>query len=417
MQIGTTSAANRGEPTAAGQAPFVVVLGMHRSGTSLCSHILGRLGIAMADQPDVQPSNRKGQWERLEIVERHDRILALFDRVYLTPLHDLPLPSGWRLDPAVGEIRREIVSFLEQKLVAGAPFGFKDPRTARLLPLWHQIFDELRLDPKIILCVRSPAQVARSLEERDGLPSDIGEYRWFAYTAEIFRHLRNFDTCVIEYEAWFDDAADNLDRLTRFLGLPAQPEFAAAIAEIVDRELRHDDRQREPRHFLVRKLYELVRRFNEAEAARTEITEMLDQLAAFEQVQQPLQREFEQLSRLASALPRTTGEDRSSRGPVSWRDPAVAAEWRKLLMTADQAAALRARLQQVLRQRAGLDASLARVQQQAALRDRAAEDAEQELAALRRRIEEQKAAPTEASDSPDAKADSASTRSSRTIED
>jgi chromosome segregation ATPase len=102
---------------------------------------------------------------------------------------------------------------------------------------------------------------------------------------------------------------------------------------------------------------------------------------------------------------------------VSWRDPAVAAEWRKLLMTADQAAALRARLQQVLRQRAGLDASLARVQQQAALRDRAAEDAEQELAALRRRIEEQKAAPTEASDSPDAKADSASTRSSRTIED
>jgi len=224
--------ASRGEPIAAERAPFVVVLGMHRSGTSLCSHILGRLGIAMADQPEAQPSNPKGQWERPEIVDRHDRILALFGRGYLTPLHDLPLPSGWWLDPAVGEIRREIVSFLEQKLVAGAPFGFKDPRTARLLPLWHQIFDELRLDPKIILCVRSPAQVARSLEERDGLPSDLGEHRWFVYTAEILRHLRNFATCVIEYEAWFDDAADNLDKLSRFLGLPAQPEFATAIAEL-----------------------------------------------------------------------------------------------------------------------------------------------------------------------------------------
>ena len=400
--------ASRGEPIAAERAPLVVVLGMHRSGTSLCSHILGRLGIAMADQPEAQPSNPKGQWERPEIVDRHDRILALFGRGYLTPLHDLPLPSGWWLDPAVGEIRREIVSFLEQKLVAGAPFGFKDPRTARLLPLWHQIFDELRLDPKIILCVRSPAQVARSLEERDGLPSDLGEHRWFVYTAEILRHLRNFATCVIEYEAWFDDAADNLDKLSRFLGLPAQPEFATAIAEIVDRELRHDDRQREPQHFLVRALYELVRRFDDAEAARTEITEILDQLAAFEQLQRPLQLELEQLSRLFATRMRGVGQQ-GSRGPVSWRDPAVAAEWQKLMTKADQSEALRSRLRQVLQQRAELDAALARAQQQAALRDRAAEETAQELIALRRQIEEREVAPVEASTSPGAQSDQAST--------
>src|SRR5213078_755085 len=64
------AAAQRGE-SAAKPAPFVVVLGMHRSGTSLCSHILRRLGIAIADQPDIQPTNPKGQWERLEIVDRH----------------------------------------------------------------------------------------------------------------------------------------------------------------------------------------------------------------------------------------------------------------------------------------------------------------------------------------------------------
>src|SRR5947209_10297687 len=64
----------------AGSAPFVVVLGMHRSGTSLCADALGRLGVRMADQPDAQPSNPQGQWERLEIVERHDRILEMLDR-------------------------------------------------------------------------------------------------------------------------------------------------------------------------------------------------------------------------------------------------------------------------------------------------------------------------------------------------
>src|SRR5436190_1836453 len=165
------TASPSGDPV--GSAPFVLVLGMHRSGTSLCADALGRLGVRMADQPDVQPSNPRGQWERLEIVERHDRILDMFGRGFYSPMHDLPLPSGWWLEPGVAEIRREIVGFLEQKRGTAAPFGFKDPRTARLLPLWHQIFDELRIQPKIVVCIRNPAQAARSLEQRDGLPADL----------------------------------------------------------------------------------------------------------------------------------------------------------------------------------------------------------------------------------------------------
>src|SRR5579863_6413901 len=70
-------------PVAAeGQRPVVVVLGVHRSGTSLCSRVLRTLGVSMGDQPDVQPSNPKGHWERREIVERHDRILELLNRGY-----------------------------------------------------------------------------------------------------------------------------------------------------------------------------------------------------------------------------------------------------------------------------------------------------------------------------------------------
>ena len=108
-------------------APFVLVLGMHRSGTSLCSHLLAGLGVDMADEADAQPSNPKGHWERPEIVARHDRILELFDRAYLSPLHDLPLPPGWADDPRVIAIRHELVALLRQKIIVGRPFGFKDP--------------------------------------------------------------------------------------------------------------------------------------------------------------------------------------------------------------------------------------------------------------------------------------------------
>jgi hypothetical protein len=68
--------------------PIVLVLGMHRSGTSLCSHLLSALGVDMADNipgpgnASPAPDNPRGHWERWEIVEFHDRILGLFNRDY-----------------------------------------------------------------------------------------------------------------------------------------------------------------------------------------------------------------------------------------------------------------------------------------------------------------------------------------------
>jgi hypothetical protein len=69
------------------------------------------------------------------------------------------LPVAWWADPRVAEVRREIAGFLERRM-GNAYFGFKDPRTVRLMPMWHQIINELRLTPKIVFCLRKPAQVA-----------------------------------------------------------------------------------------------------------------------------------------------------------------------------------------------------------------------------------------------------------------
>src|SRR6516162_4401524 len=75
--------------------PIVIVLGMHRSGTSLCSHILSALGVDMADDVGVDVGNDKGHWERWEIVEFHERILGFFNRGYSGGFHDFALPVAW----------------------------------------------------------------------------------------------------------------------------------------------------------------------------------------------------------------------------------------------------------------------------------------------------------------------------------
>jgi hypothetical protein len=244
--------------------PIVLVLGMHRSGTSLCSHLLSALGVDMADNisgpgnPAPTPDNPAGHWERWEIVEFHDRILGLFNRDYLGRFHDFALPVAWWADPRVARIRREIVAFLETRM-GDAYFGFKDPRTVRLMPVWHQIFNELKLAPKVVLCLRNPAQVTRSLHARDGLDPAIGEYRWLVHLVDFFRYAHSFDFCTLQYEEWFSNPSANLEKLRRFLDLPwqqSESDLALVLSGIIDPALRHDDSEhREANQPLVRSLY------------------------------------------------------------------------------------------------------------------------------------------------------------------
>ena len=279
---------------------FVLVLGMHRSGTSMCSHILGALGVDMSDDIEVNRSNAKGNWERPDIVRRHDAVLRLFHRAYEAPLHDLQLPTAWWAEPRVRAIQQEITECLRLRMRGAAAFGFKDPRTARLLPMWHQILRDLGVNPKIVLCLRNPAHVARSLQQRDSLDPEIGEYRWLGYMVEIFRNLRSYEVCTIEYEHWFDDGADNLGKLIDFLALDlhqSKADLNLTIAEIVDRELRHHrDAAAEPRQPLVRSFYKLVRRAGEDPAAREAIGYIVNQYVTFRQLQRPFERAFEQLA-------------------------------------------------------------------------------------------------------------------------
>lgn len=307
--------------------PIVLVLGMHRSGTSLCAHVLSALGIDMSDEIGPHPSNAKGHWERPEIVRLHDRILDGFNRGFYSPYHDFSLPVAWWANPRVGEVRREIIAFLTGRM-GEAAFGFKDPRTARLLPVWHQIFSELDLEPKIIFCLRNPGQVARSLHARDGIDDDAGELRWFAYVIDFFRYSRNCDIRILEYETWFEDPKQNLTKLRNFIEpswLQRGLDPDQLIAAIIDDRLRHDDREhRRARLPLVRSLYALARRADRDPAAREQILAIAAQYVGFDQMQAGFQRAFERSTELSLQLPALEQEVAALKEALAQRDAAVA---------------------------------------------------------------------------------------------
>jgi hypothetical protein len=312
--------------------PIVLVLGMHRSGTSLCSHILSAFGVDMADKipgpgnPAPTPDNPRGHWERWEIVEFHDRILRLFNREYSGRFHDFALPVAWWADPRVAEIRREIVAFLEERMGAGY-FGFKDPRTVRLMPVWHQIFGELKLAPKIVLCLRNPAQIGRSLGARDRLDPEIGEYRWLVHMIDFFRYANNYDFCTIEYEEWFSRPSVNAEKLQQFLDLPwqqSEADLALVLSGVIDPTARHDSSDHwEPAQPLVRTVYEFARRIDQ-DGVRDQISSIVAQFLGFQQLQLPLIAKFEAVAKTADKYSEIEQQVGSLRAVVSQREAALA---------------------------------------------------------------------------------------------
>jgi hypothetical protein len=343
--------------------PIVLVLGMHRSGTSLCSHLLSALGIDMADEipgpGNASPTsdNPRGHWERWEIVEFHDRILSLFNRDYCGRFHDFALPVAWWADPRVAQIRREIVAFLDKRMGDGY-FGFKDPRASRLMPVWHQIFNQLKLAPKVVLCLRNPAQVARSLNARDGLDPEIGEYRWLIHIVDFFRYANNFDFCTVEYEGWFNDPSGNIEKLRKFLDLPwqqSESDLGLVLSGIIDPGARHDDAEhRKASQPLVRSLYELAGRAGQDDAAREQIAFIISQFVGFQQLQRPFQQAFEDAAKIAARYPEIEQEAAVLRAAVSERDAIVQA-------TAGKAAAVEARLAEAIAEIERQQAQIAKV--------------------------------------------------------
>jgi hypothetical protein len=303
--------------------PIVVVLGMHRSGTSLCAHILSAMGIDMTDAIGEHPSNTRGHWERWEIVEFHDRILGLFNRDYYGPFHDFSLPVAWWADPRVFAIKREIVGFLERRMGDGY-FGFKDPRTVRLMPVWHQIFNDLKLAPKIVHCLRDPAQVARSVEARDGLDPEMGEYRWLTHMVDFFRYSGDFDICTVEFERWFTDPFGNFEQLKKFLDVPwqqSESDLGLVLSGIVDPALRHDGSDhREAGQPLVRSLYALARGDHPDGGARHQTSDIITQHINFQKLLEPFQRAFENIAGIAAKLPQVEQEAADLRAAVGERD-------------------------------------------------------------------------------------------------
>ena len=147
------------------QNTAVIVLGMHRSGTSALAGMLDILGVQFGKSL-LAPSadNPKGFWEHLEILDIHERLLAFLGSSWDDPR---PLPASWWTDDQIQPFRADIVRVLRRDFERVPVWGLKEPRTCRLIPLWRNILRELGCRTCFVLIYRHPVESAERPNSRE----------------------------------------------------------------------------------------------------------------------------------------------------------------------------------------------------------------------------------------------------------
>jgi len=224
--------------SASGRPP-VIIIGMHRSGTSMLSQALEAAGLFLGDRqlPDHQEAQfflRLNMWVMLQtsagwespeavryLVERPDARAAVVEYLRFA----LRSPRAVSYLGPTRYLRYRSIDRLDQ------PWGWKDPRATYTLPLWLDVFPEA----KVVHVFRHGVDVAQSLRVRQAEIARTGVER---FRRQRRHHLFRTKFSELTPGLRFASLEEGLALWERYTG-----EAREAVAELGDRafELRYED--------------------------------------------------------------------------------------------------------------------------------------------------------------------------------
>lgn len=171
----------------------ILVLGMHRSGTSAISGVLSSYGIDFGSNLlPAAKDNQKGFFEDQDIVALNNKILRENDSSW-DDSRQLEVRIRNR-ERAISDIKKIIC--IRNKNIN---FCFKDPRISILFPLYEEALTELNVRIKVVYIFRNPNEVATSLYKRDGFDETKSKLLWIKYNYFAEKYSRSHDRIVISY--------------------------------------------------------------------------------------------------------------------------------------------------------------------------------------------------------------------------
>ncbi|OPG16939.1 sulfotransferase family protein [Ferroacidibacillus organovorans] len=229
---------------------LILILGMHRSGTSVLTHMIHRLGVPLGVTLKGAADNPDGYFENENLVIVQESLLQTIGRTWHSTE---PMPDAWWETDLASEALGIMTMLVTYEFQNTDVFAFKDPRTCLLLPLWARLIETLDLDARYVVMTRNPHEVAASLAARDGFAQEKSLALWQLHMNAIHAHLALVsqtradqgqtawdEATIIDYHTLLDDPLRALHKLSVALALPpASEEQLRSAASIVKRDMRH----------------------------------------------------------------------------------------------------------------------------------------------------------------------------------
>lgn len=218
----------------------LLILGMHRSGTSAVTRVVNLLGAKLGDRL-VPPGhdNPSGFWENATAVEINEQLLRDLGRTW----YDMrEMPDGWMETAAAAKALDLARKFIRRDLGGSTLCALKDPRICLTVPLWIKAFETLEFEVSCLFVVRDPREVVESLHRRNDWPRSPLYLMWVQYLLEAEAATRRCRRTMVGYDQVLDDWRSCMERVAKELHLawPTKPDDAAtAIDAFLDRGQRH----------------------------------------------------------------------------------------------------------------------------------------------------------------------------------
>lgn len=220
----------------------VLVAGMHRSGTSAVARLLNLLGCDLPKT--LMPAgigNEAGHWESIAVSVLNDAILAAHGATW----DDWrAIDPGWFETTDASAFRSRCLEVLAEEFGASPLFVLKDPRLCRLLPLWLPVLETAAIEPRVVIPVRNPFDVAASLQARNEMEPGFAQLLWLRHALDAEFGSRGVARVFVRYDEVLGDWRASVSSLGAALDLswPRDvEEVASDVAAFLRPSLRHHD--------------------------------------------------------------------------------------------------------------------------------------------------------------------------------
>ncbi|SHN12531.1 hypothetical protein [Roseibium suaedae] len=235
---------NKQEETSSKTA--ILVLGMHRSGTSAITRVLSLVGTALPLRcMGAAEGNETGHWEPDYLVQFNEKFLSSFGLAW----NDwYPLNMADLTPEREEEARREIAEHIAQDYGDEPLIIVKDPRICRFADFFMTVMKDLGYDIRILLPFRNPLEVMRSLERRSRFwptthTRQDAALLWLIHVLEGEIATRHIPRSIISYDAVLRDWKQTVAKI----GADAQIDFPlsaedaeAEVGDFLKDSLKHN---------------------------------------------------------------------------------------------------------------------------------------------------------------------------------